>query len=250
MISSRPVRPPPLPHQIDVLRLVVDRTRDHHGVPLIAFDLDGTLFDNRYRTLRIVQEYAASIAAGDPELSAQLGKLEDVGQISYLLSDTMRALGVEHPEVLKALSSFWRDRFFTDEYCSCDRPELGAVAFVRACYDAGASIVYLTGRDIPGMLLGTVRTLRDSGFPIGVSGVHLVLKPDATMPDEAFKRNALPSLERAGQLLAFFDNEPANCNVCLSQNPDCLTILLDTQHVPGAPPPDRGVQVVTDFRMS
>lgn len=248
MLASPVVRPPPLPHQIDVLRLVVDRVREHQSVPLVAFDLDGTLFDNRHRTLQIVREYAQSIAAAEPDLSAKLARLEDVTQVSYLLSDTIRSLGVEQNEVLKSLSAYWRDRFFTDDYCQFDRPENGAVAFARACYDAGASIVYLTGRDIPAMMLGTVRSLRDHGFPIGVSGVHLVLKPDATMPDEAFKRNALPSLDRAGDLIAFFDNEPANCNVCLAHNPECLTILLDTQHVPGAPPPDRGVHVVTDFR--
>ncbi|MCC7535983.1 MAG: haloacid dehalogenase-like hydrolase [Deltaproteobacteria bacterium] len=242
------MRPPPLPHQIDVLRLVIDRVRDHQSVPLVAFDLDGTLFDNRHRTLRIVQEFAQSVSSTDPELSAKLSRLEDVAQISYLLSDTVRGLGIEHSEALKAISSFWRDRFFTDDYCLFDRAEVGAVAFVRACYEAGASIVYLTGRDVPAMLLGTVRSLRDNGFPIGVAGIHLVLKPDASMPDEAFKRSALPSLDRAGDLVAFFDNEPANCNVCLAHSPECLTILLDTQHVPGAPPADRGVQVVTDFR--
>lgn len=250
VLGSRSVRPPPLPHQIDVLRRVLERVREPRSVPpLVAFDLDGTLLDSRARTLRIVQEYASSVTATDPTLAEQLLNLREVAQISYLLSDTIRALGVEQTDVLKSLSTFWHERFFTDEYCLQDRPVAGAVAYVRACYDAGASLVYLTGRDVPGMLLGTVQSLRDHGFPIGLAGIHLVLKHDATLPDEAFKRTALPQLARAGDLVAFFDNEPANCNVCLAHNPECLSILLDTQHVPGSPPAERDVEVITDFRL-
>ncbi len=76
-----------------------------------------------------------------------------------------------------------------------------------------------------------------------------MLKPDATLPDEAFKRTALPSLLRVGDVLAFFDNEPANCNVALQVFPHVLSVVLDTQRVPGAPSPDAGVETISDFRL-
>src|SRR5262249_37897145 len=153
-----------------------------------------------------------------------------------------------HAEVVKGVTAFWRDRFFTDDYVRYDTPVDGAPEFVRACHEAGAVIVYLTGRDIPGMLLGTVESLRDAGFPVGVAGVECVLKPDATLPDEAFKRTALPTLQRVGDVVAFFDNEPANCNVAVQLFIEAHIVLVDTQRVPGAPDPEPGVETITDFR--
>lgn len=126
---------------------------------------------------------------------------------------------------------------------------LGAPMYVRDVHDAGAIVVYLTGRDIPGMLVGTVAKLRDEGFPLAVAGTELILKPDEHMHDEAFKRGALPTLGRLGELVAFFDNEPANCNLCKTMFPDCHVVLLETQKVPGAPEPASGVNIVADFRI-
>ena len=107
----------------------------------------------------------------------------------------------------------------------------------------------MTGRDVPGMLLGTVASLRDCGFPIGVAGIELVLKPDANLPDESFKRGALPTLERLGDMVAFFDNEPANCNLAKAMYPDALVVALETQKVPYAPALAHDVAVVADFRL-
>ena len=98
------------------------------------------------------------------------------------------------------------------------------------------------------MGIGSFRSLRDHGFPIGVPGTELVLKPDAAMADEAFKRLEAPKLARVGAIIASFDNEPGNCNTILEQNPTCESILVDTQHLPGAPPLHPGVQVIADFR--
>ena len=88
------------------------------------------------------------------------------------------------------------------------------------------------------MGIGSFASLRDLGFPIGLPGTELVLKPDAQMPDEAFKRMQGPALERVGKVVAIFDNEPGNCNVLGQHFPDAHSVLLDTQHLPGAPPLD------------
>jgi len=247
-----PVRPPPLPHQLSILRTVLERITQIDGeagrAPVVVFDLDATLYDNRPRTLQILMEYAEEVRVEYPDVASAIATL-DAEHVKYLLSDTLRGCALTHPEVVKDVTSYWRDRFFTDDYCRYDVPLEGASEFVRACHEAGAIVVYMTGRDIPGMLLGTMSSLRDSGFPLAVAGVECVLKPDATMPDEAFKRTALPSLLKLGDVLAFFDNEPANCNVALQIFPDVTSILLDTQRVPGAPEPDVGVETITDFRL-
>lgn len=216
--------------------------------PLIVLDLDATLYDNRPRTLQILLEYAEAVRDESPDVASALGTL-DASRVQYLLSDTLRGCALTQSEVIKDVTGFWRDRFFTDDYVRFDTPMDGAPEFVRACHEAGAIIVYLTGRDIPGMLLGTVESLRDSGFPVGVAGVECVLKPDATLPDEAFKRTALPTLARVGDVVAFFDNEPANCNVARQLFGDAHIVLVDTQRVPGAPDLTDGVETITDFRI-
>ena len=168
--------------------------------------------------------------------------------MAYLLTETLDRLGVTDAERVAEAQAFWKERFFADHHLHHDVPLPGAVDFARACYDAGAILVYLTGRDLPLMGIGSFRSLRDHGFPIGVPGTELVLKPDAAMADEAFKRMEAPKLARVGAIIASFDNEPVNCNTILAQNPACESILIDTQHLPGAPPLDPGVHVVADFR--
>jgi hypothetical protein len=244
------VRPPPLPQQVDVLSGILEQIpiiRENGGEPVVVFDLDGTLYDNRPRTLAVLAEYADEVRGEFPDVAERLDEL-DVERLHYLLSNTLREVGLSHVDVVRDITKFWRERFFHDDYITHDLPFDGAPEFVTACYESGAGILYLGGRDIPSMLIGTVASLRDHGFPIGVVGVQLVLKPDATMGDEAFKRSAIPTLGHIGDTIAFFDNEPANCNLAKEHFPDAYVALVETQKVPGAPDPDETLYHVTDFR--
>lgn len=216
--------------------------------PVCVFDLDGTLMDNRPRTVAILREYSPLAANTDPTLGERLSHVA-VDELSYLLSDTLHGLGIHTTQLERDLASFWRERFFSDGYLKHDVALRGAVSFVEACHKAGATIVYLTGRDLPLMGLGTFQSLRDLGFPIGVPGTELVLKPDASMPDEAYKRFMAPVLVRVGPVVAHFDNEPANCNVFVEHHPSAEAMLVDTQHMPGAPPLVPAVRVIDDFAM-
>jgi hypothetical protein len=215
--------------------------------PVVVFDLDGTLFDNRPRTRVILNELAEAWRSAHPELAKRIVRLRE-DEMAYLLTDTLERLGVTDVERVAEAQAFWRDRFFADGHLHHDVPLAGAVEFARDCYEAGAILVYLTGRDLPLMGIGSFRSLRDHGFPIGVPGTELVLKPDAAMADEAFKRLEAPKLARVGAIVASFDNEPGNCNTILAQNPECASVLVDTQHLPGAPLPDPKVHVIADFR--
>jgi len=214
----------------------------------VVFDLDATLYDTRPRTLQILMEYREEVLETHPDVADALATLT-ADRIGYLLSDVLRGCGVTSSALIADISRYWHDRFFTDDYLQHDVPIEGAPEYVRACYDAGAIVVYFTGRDVAGMFLGTVASLRDCGFPIGVAGTEVVLKPDANLSDEAFKRGALPTLHRLGDLVAFFDNEPANCNLAKAMYPDCSVVLLETQKVPFAPEPAEDVHIISDFRM-
>jgi hypothetical protein len=231
-----------------VERCAFDATRDRtKPTPVVVFDLDGTIFDNRPRTRVILGELADTWRTSRPDQAKRIARLRHE-EMAYLLTDTLKRVGVTDDAHVAEAQAFWKDRFFADEHLQHDVPLPGAVDFARACYDAGAILVYLTGRDLPNMGIGSFKSLRDSGFPIGVPGTELVLKPDAAMPDEAFKRLEAPKLARIGSIVASFDNEPGNCNTVLAQNPSCESVLVDTQHLPGAPPLDPRVHVIADFR--
>ena len=229
---------------------VVARSRRVAGQPspVVVFDLDGTLMDNRPRTLAILRELALELK-GESHTAADTLAAAEAEHLAYLLTDTLKKLGLDHPEVAERAEEYWKTRFFSDDYLKHDVAIEGSVELARACYEAGASLVYFTGRDLPLMGIGSFQSLRDLGFPIGVVGTELVCKPDAKIPDELFKRTEGPKLDRVGRVVAAFDNEPGNCNAFLEMNPDAEVIFVDTQHLPGAPPLDSRVHVVADFRM-
>src|SRR5262249_10755172 len=153
-------------------------------------------------------------------------------------------------EVLERATTFWRGRFFTDAYLKHDVAIDGSVEFARACYAAGATLVYFTGRDLPFMGLGSFGSPRDPGFSIWLTRTPLVCKPDAQTPDETFKRAEAPKLARLGPVVAAFDNEPGNCNAFHELCPEADVVFVDTQHLPGAPPLHDRVHVVGDLTMT
>src|SRR5262245_58139013 len=214
--------------------------------PLVVFDLDGTLLDNRPRSAAIMHELAALWRARHPE-HAEILMNAQPDRIGYLFRENLRSFGVsDEAQFLEAIE-FWKARFFSDHFLRHDRAAPGAVEFARACYEARATLVYLTGRDLPNMALGSLSSLRDLGFPIGVPGTEFILKPNPQISDEAFKRSVTPELARSGELVAAFDNEPGHCNGFVACFPVAEVFLLDTQHLPGAPPLDPSVTVIRDF---
>jgi hypothetical protein len=217
------------------------------GAPsVVVFDLDGTLFDNRPRTCAILHELASAWEGKEPQIAARLRSVE-VAQLAYFVSDSLARFGITREDLVSEAMTFWRARFFADAHLRHDVEVPGAAAFARACYDRGATLVYLTGRDLPMMGAGTFASLRDVGFPVGVVGTELVLKPRFEMPDAEFKRYEAPRLARIGAVVASFDNEPENCNVFASHFPDADSVFVDTQHLDGAPALDPKVSVIGDF---
>lgn len=231
-----------------LLRRILDRARPSgSSAKVVVFDLDGTLLDNRPRTCAILRELSREWASLHPAESALLAKIGPE-QLEYLVSDSLTKLEFSPARVTEACA-YWKAHFFADDHIRFDQPLPGAVEFTRACYESGAIIAYFTGRDLPQMSVGSWKSLRDLGFPIGVPGAELVLKPAFEMPDADFKREYGPRLARLGEVVAVFDNEPGNCNVILDQFGSAECVFVDTQHFPGAPALDPRVHVVGDFAM-
>ncbi len=212
--------------------------------PVVVFDLDGTLFDNGPRTWQILLDFAEH--EGNTELRRRLDQAPRT-RLPYLLQDTLTSLQVTDPAIIERAQKFWMDRFFTDDQQSHDIPIAGALALVRAQYEAGATIVYLSGRDVPNMLVGVCQSLRAHGFPVGLARTVIVLKPSFHDDDLTFKKSALAFIESLGEVVATYDNEPANCNAFCDRWPDALHVFVDTQHAPNPPPLRPAVVVVEDL---
>ncbi len=199
----------------------------------VVFDLDSTLFDNGPRTQRIMLEWAHQKR---PELVAAIERLPR-HRIAYSLAENAAKVEGFDEAWLDELKAFWFARFFADDYINFDEPVVGAPAFVRACLSRGAHVVYLTGRDVPGMWTGTCQSLRAYGFPVGVPGVELVLKPDFETDDSQFKGEVIPKIDRycSGGVVAAFENEAKNLAVMQKAWPDAEHVLLDTNWDPRHP---------------
>jgi phosphoglycolate phosphatase-like HAD superfamily hydrolase len=238
------------PQRIELLGNVLARVASirKERAPVITFDLDGTLMDNRPRVVRILHELGEFWASRHPDASAALRQAHTNG-MAYSLIDNLRLLGIEDPKLQEQGLRFWHERFFTDAYLTHDVEVPGAVQFARRCHASGATLVYLTGRDLPNMALGTFASLRDLGFPIGVVGTELVTKPDFDTPDHTFKEEVAAELGRLGEVVAAFDNEPANCNVLRELYPAGVSVLVNTLHAPDPPPLHADVRVIDSFEL-
>ena len=162
----------------EVLTSILERvkaTRSAGRRPVVVLDLDATLFDNGPRSWVILSEFAEE-AKSDVLRVALKGYRKD--SLPYLLKDMFTEMGLQNDELLESASKFWFERFFTDAYQAHDKPMAGAPKFVNELYNEGATIVYLSGRDSPGMLVGCSASLREHGFPVGLTNTAVVLKPD------------------------------------------------------------------------
>jgi len=232
------------------LRSMIDACHHTPGepAPVLVFDLDGTLLDNRPRVAHIFHELGDTWRNSHPKEALALASVESA-DIVYGLGENLTRIGITDAALQQEGLAFWKERFFYDAYIRHDVETEGASELVRACYAAGATIVYLTGRDLPNMALGTFASLRDCGFPIGVVGTSLVTKPAFEIPDAEFKHEVAPSLVRHGKIVATFDNEPANTNLFLKHHPLAAAVFLDTHHAPTPPELDPRAIVIDSFRL-
>jgi predicted secreted acid phosphatase len=207
-----------------VLAQTLERAREANGSGVVVFDLDSTLLDNRPRQARILREFGL-VSGLKPLAAAKPEHWQD-----WDIRRAMRNAGVGEQEIelsAEAAKQFWRDRFFTSEYCIDDEAIAGAAQFVSAVRAAGAQVAYCTGRHEL-MRTGSVACFQRLGFPVPGNGVHLLMKPTFEQSDDDWKELAYSKLRDLGRVLAVFDNEPTHVNGYRRAFPDALCVHLAT----------------------
>lgn len=227
-----------------LLDRILHLARSRAGRGVVVFDLDSTLLDNRPRQARILREYGAQV--GHPTLAGTQAH----HWVDWSITTAMRNAGVPEPDIRvhhDPAREFWRQRFFTSEYCTDDIPIRGAVAYVEAVREAGATVLYVTGRH-EGMRRGTVANFEALGFPLPDGRrVQLFMKPHIEEHDDAYKIRVQDDIRALGELLAVFDNEPAHANGYRAAFADAIVVRLDTDHSGRPIPLLPGIELLPHF---
>ena len=229
--------------QDQLLDAVLDRAKEGN---VIVFDLDGCLFDSRYRQIPIFHTFAAQ------HNIPQLFRVELSHFTDWDMKKPMSLAGLSNEEIEKifpVFRSFWSKRFFSDEWVSKDHAMPGAKELVEECHQRGAYIVYLTGRD-DRMRLGTEQGLRLFGFPYDRPRTQLITKPKFQLNDEDYKVKELDGIRALGQIVAFIDNEPINVNRFRENCPDSLVLWIETDHSPRDIEPHEKIPALRSFYRS
>jgi acid phosphatase class B len=125
----------------------------------------------------------------------------------------------------------------------------GAVSYVARLIDAGATIVYLTGRPTT-QRAETERHLTARGFPLGKSQ-RLLLNPSTDWRKAVqWKEQAQSRIGKLGRVLAVFDNEKDNVRMFRRTYDRATKIFrLNTQAaLPDTGRGAKGIKVITDYR--
>lgn len=217
--------------------------------PVNIFDLDATIFDAGGRHKQIMAEYLRTRKERFPGALAKVLAWK-TDELPYEIDAMFEDLGIRSSEDRKEAKHFWVKRFFSNDYLHHDLPIAGAIAYLKALERAGSVIVYLTGRNDAQLRSGSTRVLEQVGFPMAPGTGVLLMNPTKGLRDSAFKggEEVRGRIQALGTVVGIFDNEPGNVNELQKSFPDAMTVFLDTNHSPGAPPVDRGIPWIKNFR--
>ena len=226
----------------------VDQETSAAPPPVVIFDIEGTLLDTRGRVQKILHDYAtAELTSVRPKAAERILAIKKEG-VRGQLTETLAAAGVTEPAIINNAHSFWAERYYSNDYLDFDTPTVGAAGFVRSLYARGARIVYLSARDSERQLVGTVQSLQQHGFPIGVHRTELIMRPTPQTSIHRFKRETNVYLHKGGTVIAAFDNDPRNINYYSKAFSKALCVLHGPPPSLQAPKLHKGIYRVTDFR--
>ena len=210
--------------------------RQGRRAPWVAlFDIDSTLMDTAPRNAAILEAAFEAL----PDL-APWRRAWKPDPRAWGVTDMLKGAGIEDEGLLRRVQTFWRERFFTDEWLVHDQPYPGSAAFLHDLKSQGFRLAYLTGRHSGGMERGTRKSFEDHGLPAGPDEAFF-FKPTFEMSDKDYKASVLTQVSRLGTLVLTVDNEPANVNLFRAGFPEAQVVWLDTLTSPHPEPLAEGI---------
>lgn len=211
----------------------VARRVSHRANSLVLLDLDSTLYEVGPRTLQILKEWASKSTSEFSDVKKTVTERMTLQHIGYSVRDSFHAAGItvdDSEQAFESAKKFWSSRFFSNDYLKYDVAYPGASRFTQRLFELGANLIYLTGRDEPGMGIGTRENLVRDGFPWAEGGdrTRLLLKKSTHLADLDHKVEAANSIKAMGNLVASFENEPKNLVALYEVLPDAMHVFVDT----------------------
>ncbi|MBN21186.1 MAG: hypothetical protein CL678_07850 [Bdellovibrionaceae bacterium] len=224
---------------------VVDRAKNT-PLPVAIFDLDSTLYQVEDRNLAILKAWAHQNHSSPWSKAVKDLKTHHVG---YSIEDTLKSIGVPSSEksLYLEIKDFWRERFFTNEWLSHDQPYPCASSFVSELHKVGIALLYLTGRDEPGMGEQTRKSLQRDGFPFEGDSVFYGLKPKKELDDLEHKKIFLEQFGRTMNVIVSFENEPRNVALIQHYFPEAVHVFLKTKMSQRPAPVVKDVYLLENF---
>ena len=213
--------------------------------PVDVFDIDWTLISTQKRNFAILCDFVNQLSVPSPLCDTVRGLSHH--RLRWNPIQDLRSLGFTDETLLAKFRTFWAHRFFNNDYLHHDEPLPGAVEFVQVLRERGATIFYLTARHAEKMGQGTLASLKACGFPIDAPDCILRLKSEESLRDVEFKQQAAREACALGEVVAAFENEPANANIFCDVFPAAHVFLLDTVHSPEPPPLRERVRRIKNY---
>jgi len=202
--------------------------------PVWIIDIDSTLLCLSLRARRILEDFVRFEWRGDhySELLRSCVHMDASNHMYGIRPNIECVFGVIgvcpnkgfYREFENKFMPFWKQNFFNDRYLDQDFKYPGADTFCNEVSKLGARIVYLTGRHENSMRFGTIRTMKNLGFPVSQDQATFILKTDPLEADMVYKTRVLRHLNDAFHVVGFIDNEPENILAQIKQNKDSMNI--------------------------
>jgi phosphoglycolate phosphatase-like HAD superfamily hydrolase len=186
--------------------------------PRVVFDIDDTLADTRARTLKLAKQW-------DAQNGTHYFDRLTLAQVAHSGFDTAVAMQLPGPAEV-AFAQWWDTAFWDPKNFTLDEPIPSMVELAKQAKQAGAEIVYLTGR-IADRQEGTVAELTKFGLP-DADAAHVACKPDLGTRTIPFKADWVASSDKAGRPVAFFVTESRRDIAGIQKLGECKCLLLES----------------------
>lgn len=211
---------------------------------LLVLDIDSTLVTTFQRNQAILDEFCKQQSQLFPEECNKLKMAQcRLGDYGYKTSLNRLNTPPLSNEFLDQLDIFWRKNFFSNDFLHSDQPTEGAIEFVQHLEKTQVPFVYLTGRHKNTMWPGTLKSLKQLGFPITED--QLILKENLDMKDELYKSAAIEALKQnfKDHSLWLIDNEPVILNQIEKDHADVKLVWFESCHSGKMQPPASALKI-------